>query len=83
MKVMNADISLLTALTGYPLQEHWQHNTRPTETATTDQALDTTKKTEKESCPDHSLDIADTAALAIVTLKRQLQITTTGQAQPA
>ena len=51
-----------------PLQEHQHHTTRHPETATPDQALDTTRKTEKEETgPDHSLDIADTAAPAIVT----------------
>ena len=67
MNVMNTDILLWTALTGYPFQEHWHHTTRHTETATPDQALDTTGKTKKEqTSPDHSLDTADTTAPAIV-----------------
>ena len=68
MNVMNMDISSWTALPGYPLQEHQHHTTRHTETATPDQALGTTRKTEKEKTgPDHSLDTADTTAPAIMT----------------
>ena len=68
MNVMNTNISSWTALTGYLLQEHWHHTTRHTEAATPDQALDTTGKTKgEETGPNHSLDIANTAAPAIMT----------------
>ena len=69
MNVMNMDISSWTALPGYPLQEHQHHTTRHTETATPDQALGTTRKTEKEKTgPDHSLDTADTTAPAMMLM---------------
>ena len=62
------DISSWTALTKYPCQEHQCHITRHTELSMPDQALDTTEKIEmEETGPDHSLDIADTTALAIMT----------------
>ena len=64
MNVMNKDILSWTALTGCPLQEHWHHTTRHTETATPDQALDTTWKTENE---ETSPDKADTIVPAIMT----------------
>ena len=68
MNVINMDILSWTALTGYHLQENWHHTTSHAETATLDQAQDTTGKTEKEETgPDHSLDTADTAAPAVVT----------------
>ena len=68
MNVMIMDISSWTALTKYPLQEHWHHITRHTETTATDWALNTTGKTEKEETdPDHNLGTAGIAALAIVT----------------
>ena len=54
MNVMNMAISSWTALTEYPLQEHQHHTTRHTETATPDQALDTTGKTEKEETRSRS-----------------------------
>ena len=61
-------ISSWTALTKYPLQEHQCHTTRHTEIATTDQAVNTTRKTKKEETgPDHSLDTANIAAPAIMT----------------
>ena len=48
---------------GTPAKHH-----RDTETAKQGQALDTTEKIEKgETGPDHSLDIADIAAPAIMT----------------
>ena len=53
---------------GYPLQEHQSHTKSHTETSTPDQVLHTTGKTQKEeTSPDHSLDTADTTALAIMT----------------
>ena len=52
----------------YPLLEHCHYITRHTEVTTPDQALDTTGKTKKEDTgPDHSLDIADITATAIMT----------------
>ena len=36
MNLMNMDILSWTALTEYPLQEHWHHTTRHTEIATLD-----------------------------------------------
>ena len=63
MNMINMDISLWTALTEYPLQEHWHHTTRHTEIATPDLALGITGKTEKEKTnPDHSLDTASIVA---------------------
>ena len=68
MNVMNMDILSWTVLTKYPLQGHWHHFTRHIEIATPDQALDTAKKIEEEEMgPDHSLDIADITAPAIMT----------------
>ena len=68
MNVMNMDISSWTALTKYSLQEHWHHITRHTETTAPDQALGTTRKTEKEETdPDHSLGTAGITAPVIVT----------------
>ena len=56
MNVMNLETSSWTALTEYPLQGHWHHTTRHTETATTDLSLGTTEKTNKEETgPDHTL----------------------------
>ena len=56
MNMMNMETLSWTALTEYPLQEHWHHTTRHTETATTDLALGTTGKTDKEETgPDHTL----------------------------
>ena len=49
-------------------QEHQYHITRYTGVTTPDQALDTTEKMEKkETGPDHSLDIANITALAVIT----------------
>ena len=68
LNVMNMDISSWTAITKYPLQEHWCHITKHTETTTPDQALDTTERTEKEETgPDLSLDTADITAPAAMT----------------
>ena len=68
MNAMNTDISSWTALTEYPLQEHQCHTTGHTEITTPDQAQGITGKIEKEeTAPDHSLDIADIAASAIMT----------------
>ena len=51
-----------------PLQGHWHHTTRHMEITTTDLALETTRKTEKEeTSPDHSLDTANMTAPAAVT----------------
>ena len=67
MNVINTVILSWVALTGYPLLEHQDHTTRHAETATPDQALDTTRKTKKGAIgPDHSLDIVDTAAPTVV-----------------
>ena len=68
MNVMNSDTSSWTALTEYPLQGPQHHTTRHIEIATTDLALGTAKKTEKEeTSPDHSLDTANITALATMT----------------
>ena len=48
-------------------RKHWHHITRHTGVTTPDQALGTAKKIVKRQVIDHSLDIADIAALAIVT----------------
>ena len=62
------DISSWTSLTKYPLQEHQLHITMHTESTAPDQALDTTRRTDKEETGlDHSLDTADIAAPATVT----------------
>ena len=68
MDVMNFDTSSWTALTEYLLQENQYHSTRHTEIATTDLALGTTGKTEKENTsPDHSLDTVNIIAPDVVT----------------
>ena len=68
MNVMNLDTSSWTALTEYPLQVHWCHTSRHTEITTTDLALGTTGKTEKEeTSPDHSLYTANIIVPGIVT----------------
>ena len=65
MNVMNLDTLSWTAIIEYPLQGHWHHTTRHIENATTDLALGTTGKTEKEGTgPDHSIDTAHIAAPA-------------------
>ena len=67
---MNMDILSWTALIKYPIQEHQHHITRHIEIATPHQALDTAKEIEKEEKgPDHSLDIVDITALAIMTCR--------------
>ena len=67
----NSDTSSWTALMEYPLQGHWHHTTRHTEIPTTDLALGTTGKTEKEETgPDLSLDTANIIAPAIHDLHR-------------
>ena len=45
---MNMDIFSRTALTKYPLLEHWCHITGHIEIATPDEALDITEKIEKK-----------------------------------
>ena len=68
MNTINVDTLSWTALTKYPLQEHWQHITRHTNIATPDQAHGTTGKTKKEeTSPDHSLHTADSAGQAVMT----------------
>ena len=66
MNVINLDTWSWTALTEYPLQEHWHHTTSHIEIATLDHTLDITRETEKEETgPDHSL--ANIIAPAIMT----------------
>ena len=53
---------------GTPAPHHKAHRNRKMIETETDKALDTTRKTKKEeTSPNHSLDIADTTAPAIMT----------------
>ena len=68
MNVMNMDILSWTSLIKYPCLEHLCHITRHIEIATPDQALESTEMIEKEETgPDHSLDIVDITAPALIT----------------